>query len=144
MIILLWSLRSFVAHHVLFDLEFVAAKVDEQSVLEPCGFEVAEDLSNMLVGHRPDRFQFDDQSTIDQQVGEVITHDAPIFIVDRHRMLLRHLQPDLPQPMCERVLVNLLQMPVSVIDMNGVGSFTNQITKLFDALHAVLHSIRPF
>ena len=53
--------RSLVGQDVFLDLEFVAAEIDEQAVLQAGGFQIAEDLGHVFVNYLTDSFEFDDE-----------------------------------------------------------------------------------
>ena len=50
----------------------------------------------MIVGRCLDCLEFDDQTILDEQVGEEVAEQRAIFILDRYRVLLDRLQSQLP------------------------------------------------
>ena len=66
-------------------------------------------------------FQLNDQITLHQQIDEVVTDDGAVLVIDFDRMLLFHHQPCLRQSVRQSILVNLLQVPVGMIDMDVIG-----------------------
>ena len=55
-----------IREYILFYLELVRAKVDEQTVFDPGGFEVTEDLSGVFIGQGAAGFQLDDEVVVHQ------------------------------------------------------------------------------
>ena len=125
---------------VLSDVEAVAAKVDEQAVLDAGGFQIADYLRHMLINDGFDGFEFDDEAVFDKEIGKVLADDGSIFVVNRDGMLLFHVEAELPKPVSEGVLINLLQMAVSMVLMDGVSRFADQVTQLKDRSHDDLGS----
>ena len=96
-------------------------------MLDTGGFEVPEKLRHMLVRHGACGFQFDDQAALDKEVSVVVAKDSAIFIVDFDRMLLFHIQAELTEPVGQRVLIHFLQMTMAVENVDGIGSFPDDI-----------------
>ena len=54
-----------------FVVETWGSEVDEESAYETCGFEVVEDLGGLDVAEDLDRFEFDDDGTVADEVGSI-------------------------------------------------------------------------
>jgi hypothetical protein len=50
-------------------------------------------------------------------------------------MLLAHVQAELAQAVGEGIFIDLFEMAVAVIDMDGVGGLTQDVAKLVDGPH---------
>ena len=72
---------------------------------------------------------------INQQVGEVIPNESAILIEYVYRPLLFDLQPSLSEPMCERILIHFLQVPMAMVYMNLVSDLPHSITKSIHVIH---------
>ena len=96
-------------------------------MLQPGGFEVAQNLSLMFGRDGFGCFEFDDQPAINQQIGEVITNQGAILIIDFDRVLLLDFQTGFPQPMCQRILVNLFQVPMPMVGMDVIGGLSYEV-----------------
>jgi hypothetical protein len=132
-----------VAHHVFLNLEFVAAEIDQQSVIDPGGLKITQDLRDVLLRRGPARLQLHDQTALHQQIGEILANQSPVFVQDIERRLLFDLEAGLAQPVDQGVFINLLQVPVPVIDMNGISRFPHHVTEFIDCFH-LLCSLRSF
>jgi len=53
-------------------------------------------------------------------------------------MLLLHVQPGFPQPVRQRVLINLLQVSVPVVNVNVIGDLANLAAQHFEVFHGFL------
>ena len=97
----------FLCHQALLYGEFDRAEVDQQTSFDPGRFQISQQLSNVFIGGRLDRLEFHDQAIFDEQVGEILTQDRAVFVVDGEWKLVLDFQTLLPQAIRERVLVNL-------------------------------------
>ena len=91
--------RSLVGQDVFLDLEFVAAEIDEQAVLQAGGFQIAEDLGHVFVNYLTDSFEFDDEPAVHKEVGIVFAQQGAVFIIDLERVLLLDGQAELAETM---------------------------------------------
>ena len=119
--------RSFSAEHVFLDMEFVAAEVDEQSIFDSGGFQITQDLRGVFVRAGSAGFQFNDQSAFDEQVGEILAQQRPVFIINIQWMLSLNVKAGFAQPIRQGVFVDLLQVAMPMIDMNGVSRLPNRV-----------------
>lgn len=71
----------------------------------------------MFVGQRAARLQFDDQTPAYQQVREIVSNDCSVFVVNRQGELLRNFNAGFSQAVRQGVFVDLLQMPVPMIQV---------------------------
>ena len=99
-------------------------------MLNSAATQIAQQLSDMLVCQGFARFQFDDQFAVNQQIGKIITQNRSIFVQHLQSVLLFNLSARLTKPIGQPVLINLFQMPVSKIAVQGECSFTNLVTQL--------------
>jgi len=90
-------------------------------------FEITKHLGNMFVRDGLGSLQFHNQSIVYQEVSKKITNNCPVFVINRHRMLLLDCKSCLAQPVGQRVLVNFFQVSVAMIDMNVVCRLTDDI-----------------
>ena len=137
------SFGSFPAHRVFLNLKFVAAKVDEQPVLDLGRLEVAENLRSVLVGQCTARFQFYDQAALDQQVGQILADECAVLVINFEWVLLFDFNASLAQPICQGVFIDFLQVPVPMVHMDGIGVFSHNVTEFIDRFH-LLRSLRSF
>ena len=84
------------------DLELVRAEVDERSVFQPGGAQVAEDLRVVLVDHRLGRLEFKDVNSLDHDVGEEFSDDGAVLVENGRRLLLFNVQTLLAETMRTR------------------------------------------
>lgn len=94
------------------NLKLWCSKVDQQPVLHPAGSHVSQDLSDVLIADCLNSLAFYEQRKFNQQIHDVFSQYRSILIVNRQRNLLPHIQSLFPQPMCQPVFVDLLQMTV--------------------------------
>ena len=74
----------------------------------------------MLVAERLACLQLDDERIVEHDVGEVLSDDGAIFVPYRNCLLLRCLESGPFEAMNQSVLIDLLQIPISVVDVNVV------------------------
>jgi len=72
-------------------------------------------------------FQLNDQSVLNQQVGEILTDQSPILIEYPKRMLLLGLEAELLQPMAKSIFIDFLQVTMTKIDMDVERGLPNSI-----------------
>jgi len=127
--------RALVVEDIFLDLEFVAAKVDEQAVLDPGRLKVTKNLGDVFVRDLADRFELDDKAVIHDEVGEVFAQQGTVFVINVERVLLLDFEPKLTQTMRQGVFIDLLQVAVAMIEVNVVRGLADGIAKLVDGLH---------
>jgi hypothetical protein len=76
------------------DFNFFAAEVDEQAVLDLGGFEVINQLDFMGNGEAGDRFDFEDESVFNKDVGFEIADDLA-FVPDLDGMFVLDVQVEI-------------------------------------------------
>src|SRR5438309_11396975 len=101
-----------------FRLETGRAEVDQEADFDAGGLQVADDLGDVLVGDSATRLQLHDQAILYEQVYEVFSQHGAVLVVDGQGVLLERLQPLFPQPVPQRILVDLLQVPAPVVAVN--------------------------
>jgi hypothetical protein len=106
-------------------------------------YKITQDLRDVLLRRGPARLQLHDQTPLPQQVGEILANQSPILIQDIKRMLLFDLKAGRAQPVDLGVFINLLQVPMPVIDMDGISRFPHHVTEFIDCFHP-LCSLRSF
>ena len=99
------------------------------------GFEITQDLSLVFVDQGFRGLQFHYQFALHQQVGQVVADERAIFVIDLDRMLLFDVEPRLAQPVRQGVFIHLLQVPVPVIDVDGIGNLPDLIAQCLDVFH---------
>jgi hypothetical protein len=109
-------------------------KIDENTMLYSGRSQVSKHLRHVLTGSGPGSFHFHNQLFLDDEVGEILANDRAILIVNRERPLLLDLETEFPQPMDKSVLVNFFQVATTMVTVDGVASFTNDIRKLEGAI----------
>ena len=135
--------RRVIVHDEFFDLEFVRAKIDEQTMLKSRGFEITKQLRDMFINERLGGLEFDNKYVLDQQVCKKITQHSTIFVQHPHRMLLLYFQAQFSQSMGQGILVNSLQMTVPMIKMDGISCLADSVTKVKDRFQ-IASSLRFF
>ena len=132
-------------HGQLANLEFGRTEVDKGPVFETCRTQVTQRLGDMVVNDGPGRLDLKDQLFFYQDVRNVLADDRAVLIIDRQRFLLLDRYASLAQPMDESILIHLLQVTGTVITMDGVASFPNDVRQLKDAIFhsSPLQNSRP-
>ncbi len=103
----------------------------------PRGSKVAKQLGEVVIGQGVRCLDFEDEAAVHDEVGQILTNDCAIVVEDKESSLSFHLQAQSGEPMCHGVLVNLLEVAGSVIGIDGITRFTDEIRKLEDwVLHA--------
>jgi hypothetical protein len=115
-------------------MKFWCPEVDQKPGLDSTRSQIAKDLGDVFVDNGLDRFQFHDQSILDQKVGIVVTKNRPVLIEYRDRFLLLNFQPGFRQPMCEGILVDLFQMSAPVITVDREAGLADDVTQLVDRI----------
>jgi hypothetical protein len=135
-----------VLEDVFADLEFAAAEIDEQTMLDPAGAEVAEQLCDVLVVQSLHGFDFHEQRLGNEQVGPEVAKNGAVLIVNRQRELAFHFQPLLAKPVQQRILVDFLNVSIPVIAVDGKTGFADYIAQLEDFLsvHSSISFLRFF
>ena len=123
------------AQDIFSNFELHRAEVDQQSMLEPRRFEVAQHLGNMLIHQRAASFHFDDEPIIDYQVGRVSAEGCAILVVNGEGHLLFDCQAEFTQAVAERILIHPLKMAVAVIDVNGISRLPDVVAQSHDVFH---------
>lgn len=59
----------------------------------------------------------------DEEIREELTQQSAVLVVNAQRVLLNHVDSMLPQPMCQCIFVDLLQMPMPMVTMDGETRF---------------------
>jgi hypothetical protein len=116
-------------------LEAIGTEVDEETVPTAGGLEVSEDLCFVLRGDGPRGLEFDDQAVLHEVVGIVFSDHRSILVEDSNGMLLLHMEAGLFQAMDEGVLIDLLQVSVTMIDVDVIGSLADLVANGFDVDH---------
>ncbi len=103
----------------------------------PRGSKVAKQLGEVVIGQGVRCLDFEDEAAVHDEVGQILTNDCAIVVEDEESSLSFHLQAQSGEPMRHGVLVNLLEVAGSVIGIDGITRFTDEIRKLEDwVLHA--------
>lgn len=121
--------------HILLDPVSWRAEVDQQAVLHSRRLEVSKNLSDVFVASRSDGLQLDDQLSLYDQVREVLAERRAVFIQLCQRVLLLNMQASFAKSVCQPVLVDFLQMAVTVVAMKFVSGLPDDVAELHDGLH---------
>jgi hypothetical protein len=90
------------------DLDARLAEIEQQAQMQPGCRQVIDALGHVRFVQRANRFQFNHDGILDQQVGHVLARDDTV-VMNRNPLLLQDCQPSLAQFMGQRVFVNLLR-----------------------------------
>jgi hypothetical protein len=127
-----------ITHGVFFDLKAVRAEIDEQTVFHPARFQVAQYLSRMFIGQSFAGFQFDDESICEEYIRKVFSNARAVFIKHLDRMLLLHIKASFPEAMSQGIFIDLFQVTMAVIQMDGVRRFAYNVTEFVDRFHSAV------
>ena len=89
----------------------------------------------MFVGQGFGGLEFDHELVVQQQVGVEFADDGAVFVEDLDGVLLLHVQPELAEAVGQGVLIDLLQVPVAVIDVDGIRCLADQVAEFVDGFH---------
>jgi hypothetical protein len=89
----------------------------------------------MFVGKRLAGFQFHQEFTFHHQIGKILSEQRAILVEYLQGSLGLHAKTGFAQAVHEGILVDLLQMAVPVVDMNGVGRFAHNVAEFLDRFH---------
>ena len=107
----------------------IGTEVDEKPVPQSRRFQVADDLGDMFRCQSLDRLKFDDQPSFHQQIGEVFTDDGSVLVINCDGLLLLHYKPGLCQAMCKGIFIDLFEMPVTEVSMNGISDLPHAVAE---------------
>ena len=82
----------------------------------------------MFIRDRAGGFQFHDEAILNDQVGEVLTQDGSVLVINGQGVLKFHLKAKFLKAMKQGSLIDLLQMPRTVIVVDGISCFADDIT----------------
>ena len=97
---------------------------------EAGGFEVAEKLGDVGVRRFSDRFKFEDDDPLDNQIHHLFDEFGSVFIVDLDSWLDVNLQAGLAAAVNQSSLVNFFAKPRTEIAIEPKGRFSYHITNL--------------
>jgi len=117
-------------HQVFFDVKDGAAEVDQQSGFNSTGAEIAEELGHVFFGHRSRGLELNEQLMLDEQIRVHLTQERAVLIENIERLLLYYFETLFAEAMSQGILVDLLNVPVSVVSMHRKAGFPNRITQL--------------
>src|SRR5438046_11776 len=75
-------------------------------------------------------FQLDNEGERQEQIRDVLSEHGAVFIIDLERILLLDSKPGLAQPMCQSIFIDLLEVPVAQIAMEGEAGLPDQVAQL--------------
>jgi hypothetical protein len=113
------------AHQVFFDVENRGAEIDEQASLYASGSEIPEQLGHMFVHDVSDGLQLHNELAVDEEIGGKLAQQGAVLIKNIQWVLLDDLHALLSQSVRQGVLVDLLEMPVPVVAMDGETRFAD-------------------
>lgn len=91
-------------------------------------------MGDMLVGKRAHSLKFDDQAVVDKQVGKKFTQEGAVFIEHAQRMLRNDMEAPTAQPIGETVFINLFNVSVTQMAMQGEAGCADLIAELEDRI----------
>ena len=91
------------------------------------GFQIAQQLGDVLIRQVSHRLELHDQPTLHHQVRLVVPEGRAVLVPDLNRMLLLHVETPLTQTVGQRILINLLHMPVAVKNVDGIGGLPHRV-----------------
>ena len=91
----------------------------------------------MLFDHIPDGLNFHDEAIVHEHVSIKVAEQRAVFVEHFQRMLLLHQQTLFRKTVNECVLINLLQMSVPMVAVDGKSRFANHIAKLHEVLYRI-------
>ena len=119
--------------------KFVRAKIDEKA----CGLmrdgQVVQQLRDMFARKRFHGLQFDQQTSVDDEIGKIRTQHDAIVIINRQWFLRLDTETGPFQAMAKAVLVDLFEQAVAEIDVQLVSHLPNFLNQTLDL---VFHSPR--
>jgi hypothetical protein len=89
----------------------------------------------MLVSQGFARLDFNNQSAVDEKIGEIFPENRSVFIQYVQGMLLYQSGARFPQPVGETVLIDFLQMPMPMVAVQREARFADVITKTEDFIN---------
>lgn len=98
--------------------------------MESCYLEIVENLCIMLSGKCVDGLQFENQSSVDHQVSEILSKPIAVLIPNLKSLLRFYDIPSFLQTMFETVLIHLFKISIPEIDMNAIGDLPNTFYQL--------------
>ena len=90
------------------DLDARLPEIEQQAQVQPGCRQVIDALGHVRFVERANRFQFNHDGIVDQQVGYVLAGDDTV-IMDGNRLLLQDHQASLAQFMRQGIFINLLR-----------------------------------
>ena len=96
-------------------------------MFNPRGAQVTKELRHVLIHNVPRGLQFCYQLVFNKQIGIEISQERSIFVKHLERVLLLYFETLFTQAVCERILVNLLDMPATMVTMNRISGFTHDV-----------------
>ena len=82
----------------------------------------------MFIDQRPGSFEFYDQSSINKQICEIFADYRAVLVVNFKRMLLFYLKAKFAKPMGQGIFINLLHVPIRMINVNVISRLPHNIT----------------
>lgn len=134
-------LHGLLRHEVLLNVQLGRTEVDQQASLHSGRAQVTEQLGDMLVEHSPASFDLNYQATFDEQVCVIVSEDSAILIIHAQWELLLDRESLFPQSVRQRVLVDLLKVPVAVVFVNSKARFPDDVTERIDV--GAVHRVSP-
>jgi len=110
-------------------------------MLHARGAEVAEDLGDMFVDQRLTGFQLDYETAFDKKICVILSKSRTVLVGHLQGILLLETDPGLSQTMGQSVLINLLQVPMPQVPVQGEANLPNPITQCQDLV--VVHHCAP-
>lgn len=99
-------------------------------MFEPCGLQIAKNLGRVFFRASLRRFQFNHKLVFDEQVRIVFTNRSSILVEHTNRILLLDLESCFAEPMRQGILIDFLEMAMSVVDMDIVAGLASDIAEL--------------
>ena len=91
--------------------------------------KVAQQLSHVFVSAFGG-LQFNDKHALKKQIRQVFAYYGAVLIINGQRVLLPDMQSDLPQPMSQCILIDLLEMAVAMVLVDRKASLPDRVAQL--------------
>jgi len=132
-------LQLFEGANLTANFDFAFAEVDEQADVDSGGGEVVHELNLMRLDYCPNRLEFDDHFSLNDQIGDLLADDLA-FVPNRHWLLERTGTASRSKLNRETSFVNRFQKSKPKLIINLVCR-TNDFLGYLVVLHTEYHSL---
>ncbi len=99
-------------------------------MLDSGGSKIAEKLTDVFVGERANRFDFNNDSLIDEEVGEEAPQQSAVLVEDVEGVLLNGNVVLFRQAMSESIFIYFFDVAVAKMAMERECGFADLVTEL--------------